>query len=44
MGFGELLKYEIDLGENNKTRGKDPLQGAAKIEMDKNGQPRFVGN
>jgi hypothetical protein len=25
MGFGELPKYEIDSGENNKTRGKDPL-------------------
>jgi hypothetical protein len=25
MGFGELLKYEIDSGENNKTHGKDPL-------------------
>jgi hypothetical protein len=43
MGFGELLKYEIDSGENNKTCGKDPLQRTASIEMDKNGQPRFVG-
>jgi hypothetical protein len=39
----ELLKNEIDLGESNKTCGKNPVQGAAKIEMDKNDQPRFCG-
>ena len=43
MGFGELLKFEKESGENNTTRGKAPVRGAAQVEMDVNGQPKFVG-
>jgi hypothetical protein len=43
MGFGELLKFENELGESNTTRGKAPVRGAAQMQMDVNGQPQFVG-
>jgi hypothetical protein len=42
MGFGELLKYETESGENNKTRGKPPVREGPTIELDKNGQPKFI--
>lgn len=41
MGFGQLLEFENESGENNLTRGKPPIRDKPKIEMDKNGQPKL---
>ena len=38
MGFGEMLKFEVESGENNKTQGKHPIQKLPTTEPDENGQ------